>query len=270
MILRPLEPPSITSQSCVAAWPVVERLQRKTYDRCWMITQPSHAALAGEIAAVLAGPGAPKLPRFPEVRGFPEIDDALVRAIALHDAGWGLADAQAVNRSRTARPIPPRSFLMMEAAEVLEAWTQSIQTAQSVGPAGGFIVSRHFWRIAERRIAAGEDTAADRKKVEQFVAHEAQRQKLLAAKQPRRAADLEALTDLLQLCDLLSLYFCCGARECVDFPECCGLELRLQPQGSAYRLDPQVLKSETQFRVAALRFPWSKEKSSEEVRITIA
>lgn len=269
MILRPLEPPSLTSESCVPAWPVVEQSQRKIYDRCWMITQPSHAALAGEIAAALAGAGVQKASPFPEVPGFPEIDDALVRAIALHDAGWGPADAQAVTRSRAAKPAAPRSFLMMEAAEVLEAWTQSIQTAQSVGPAGGFIVSRHFWRIAERRLAAREDTPADHKKIEQFLAHETQRQKRLA-KQEGNTADLEALTDLLQLCDLLSLYFCCGARQCVDFPECCGLKLRLQPEGKNYRINPRVIKSGTQFRVAALRFPWSKEKSSQELRITIA
>lgn len=267
MILRPLEPPSVTSQNCVPAWPVVERLQRNTYDRCWMITQPSHAALAGEIAAAFV---ADKASRFAEVPGLPEIDDALVRAIALHDAGWGPSDAQAVTRSRAAKPTAPRSFLMMEADEVLEAWTQSIETAQSVGPAGGFIVSRHFWRIAERRIAAPEDTPADRKKIEQFLAREVQRQKRLAAKQQHGAADLAALTDLLQLCDLLSLFFCCGARQCVDFPECCGLKLRLQPVGDDYKLAPQVLKSGTQFRVAALRFPWSKEKSSEELRIAIA
>ena len=259
MILRPLEPPLAVpaSHGCVAAWPVVEGLQRKTYDRCWMITQPSHAALAGEIAASLA------------TLGFPTLDDALVRAIALHDAGWGPVDARAVTRSRAARPVPPRSFLAMEAAEVLEAWTESIHIAQAVGPAGGFIVSRHFYRIAERRIAAGEDTAADRKKIEQFLAHETQRQKRLASKQQRSADELESLTDLLQLCDLLSLYFCCGAPESADFPECCGVKLRITPENQAYKLDPPALESGTQFRVAALRFPWSKEKSSEELRITI-
>jgi len=257
MILRPLDPTDIKSHDFVPAWPVVERLQRKTYDRCWMITQPSHAALAGEIAARLTG------------QGFPRLDDALVRSIALHDAGWGPADAEAVTRSRTTKPATPRSFLAMEVAEVLEAWTQSIQIAQSVGPAGGFIVSRHFDRIAERRVASGEDSASDRKKIEQFLAQETQRQKRLAAKQELSAEELESLTDVLQLCDLLSLYFCCGAREHVELPECCGVKLRATPELEGYRLDPPLFESGVQFRVAALRFPWSKEKSSEELRISI-
>jgi hypothetical protein len=222
-----------------------------------MITQPSHAALAGEIASGLAG------------SGFPRLDDALVRAIALHDAGWGPADAQAVTRSRATKPVPPHSFLAMEAAEVLDAWTQSIQIAQSVGPAGGFIVSRHFHRIAERRVASGEDDASDRQKIEQFLAHETQRQKRLASKQKLSAEELESLTDVLQLSDLLSLYFCCGAREHVELPECCGVKLRAKPELEGYRLDPPVLESGTQLQVAALRFPWSKEKSSEELRIAI-
>jgi hypothetical protein len=257
MILRPLEPSSVMSERCVRAWPVVERMQRKTYDRCWMITQPSHAALAGEIAAAFAG------------KKFPKLDDELIRAIALHDSGWGPADAQAVARSRAANPAAPRSFLMMEVGEVLEAWSQSIQIAQSAGPAGGFMVSRHFHRIAERRVAADEDTGSDRKAIEQFLAHETQRQQLLAAKQQRSAGELELLTDVLQLCDLLSLYFCCGARECADFPECGGVKLTLRFEPDGYELDPPVIKSGTQFRVAALRFPWSKEKSGEELKIPV-
>jgi hypothetical protein len=257
MILRPLQLPAETLDSYVPAWPVVERLQRETHDGCWMITQPSHAALAGEIASTLTG------------SGFPKLDDALIRAIALHDAGWGPADAQAITRSRAARPVAPRSFLEMEATEVLEAWTQSIQIAQSVGPAGGFIVSRHFHRIAERRIAAGEDSAADRKKLDHFLAHETQRQKGLAAKQELRADELESLTDVLQLCDLLSLYFCCGAREYVEFPECCGVKLRARPEREGYKFDPPVIEAGTHFTIAALLFPRSQGKSSEELRIPI-
>lgn len=257
MILRPLDSPSAANHDYLAAWPVVESAQRQKYDRCWMITQPSHAALAGEFAAALTDPR------------FPKLDDELIRAIALHDAGWGPADAQAVTRSRAARPAAPRSFLGMQVVEVLEAWTQSIHVAQSVGPAGGFIVSRHFHRIAERRLAAAEDTPADRKKVEQFIAHETQRQKRLAAKQSRSAADLDSMTDVLQLCDLLSLYVCCGAAESAEFPECSGVKLRLAVESKRYRLEPRVIESETQFTVAALRFPTTKEKSSEQLQIVI-
>ena len=255
MILRAIDPPASAASGYVPAWPVIERLQKRSCDRCFMITQPSHAALAGEIAARMAMPQSFKL------------DGEIVRAIALHDAGWGAADAQAVIGSRAARPVPPRSFLAMEASEVLEAWTQSIQVAQSVGPAGGFIVSRHFHRIAERRIAAGEDSAGDRKKIDQFLAHEAQRQKRLSAKQPRGAQELESLTDFLQLCDLLSLYICCGAAESVEFPDFRGVGLRLRRRSQGYEIDPPVLGASFEFAVAALRYPAAKEKSGVEIAI---
>src|SRR5215472_11249469 len=132
MILRPLHPAAPASDRYLPAWQVVEKLQRQKYDSCWMITQPSHAALAGEIAAKLQGPQIPKL------------DAGLVRAIALHDAGWGIPDAQTITRSRSGKHQAPRSFLETGVAEFLEAWTQSIQVAQSVGAAGAYMVSGHF------------------------------------------------------------------------------------------------------------------------------
>ena len=80
MILRLLEPAPPVSTDFLPAWDIVERLQRQPHTSCWMITQPSHAALAGEFAAKMTGAQLPKL------------DAALVRAIALHDAGWGIPD----------------------------------------------------------------------------------------------------------------------------------------------------------------------------------
>src|SRR5262245_13786116 len=229
MILRPLEPAAQAGAALVLAWPVVEILQRQKYDSCWMITQPSHAVLSGEIASRLASPR------------IPELDNELLRAIALHDAGWGIADAQAVNRSRLAKPVAPRSFLETEVAEFLEAWTQSIQVAQSVAPGGAFIVSRHFQCLAEHRLAGTDDSDRDRSKLEQFVTHESQRQKKLAAKQGRSAEELELLTELLQFCDLFSLYLCCGARESVEFPEYFGAKLRLAVEERGYKLDPPLV-----------------------------
>jgi hypothetical protein len=301
MILRPLEPTAPGppdragfarvgvdapgSRGFIPAWPVVERLQTQKYESCWMITQPSHAALSGEIAAWLAGPGSPASPLLagwgggpgspasPVLAGWgggsriPKLDDELVRAIALHDAGWGIADAQAVTRSRTAKPAAPKSFLETEVAEFLEAWAQSIQVAQSVGPAGGAIVSRHFQRLAEHRIAGANDSDRDRRKLQQFVEHEQQRRKKLAAKQRRSTEELESLTDLLQFCDLLSLYICCGARESVEFPECFGAKLRLTVEEEKYKLDPPLLEPGAEFAFAALRYPETKEISSQEIKV---
>ena len=257
MILRPLYPDAPANDRWLPAWQVVERLQRQKYESCWMITQPSHAVLAGGLAARFQ---APQLPR---------LDADLIRAIALHDAGWGIPDAQAITRSRAPRPQPPRSFLETGIEEFLDAWTQSIQVAQSAGAAGAYIVSRHFQRLAEHRIGAAADTDRDRKRLQTFVAHESQRQKRLAAKQDRSAEELESLTDVLQFCDLLSLYICSGARESVEFPECLGFTLRLSTEDAGYRLDPPLIGQSAKFTVAALRYPETKEVSSTAIEVSL-
>jgi hypothetical protein len=213
MILRPLQSAAPPSGNYVPAWDAVVRLQRQSYESCWMITQPSHAALAGELAANLDGPG------------FPPRDQNLLRAIALHDAGWGMPDAQAIMHSRSLPRRPPQSFLATSISEFLEAWTKSIETGESVSPAGGYVVSRHFWRLAGPRTHT-EERKSDRQKLESFLKHEEQRQKRLVARQSLAVQQLEDLTDLLQFCDLLSLYFCSGTRENVIFPEYFGVQLR--------------------------------------------
>jgi hypothetical protein len=258
MILRPLEsttPVNDHHDEFGPAWPVVEQLQKQRFGSCWMITQPSHAALSGEIAARLSGPGIPKF------------DDEIIRAIALHDAGWGIPDAQAVTRSRSPKAIAPKSFLDTEVAEFLEAWTKSVQVAQTVGPAGGCIVSRHFQRLAAHRLAATDDKDRDRKQLQQFVDHETQRQKKLTAKQRRSTEELESLADLLQFCDLLSLYICCGACRNVEFPEYFGAKIRLTVENTAYKFDPMLIEPGAQFSFAALRYPVTKEVSSQEIRV---
>jgi hypothetical protein len=264
MILRPLEPEATDpskSDPFVPAWQVVERLQKRRYESCWMITQPSHAALAGQLAAKLTSQaGHPRLP---------QLSPDLIRAIAMHDAGWGMPDAQAVAQSRSSHHTPPRSFLQTSAAEFVDAWTQSIQIVQSISPAGGYIVSRHFWRLAEHRVATPGDTEADRGRIGHFLEKETLRQRKLAAKQARGEPELEALTDLLQFCDLLSLYICCGAQEHVEFPEYFGTKMQLTVAEGAYRLEPLLIAPGTRFAVAALRHPATKEVSGREIEIEI-
>jgi hypothetical protein len=256
MILRPLEPAAPASTEFLPAWSIVERLQRQAYESCWMITQPSHAALAGEFAAKMTGAQVPKL------------DDALVRAIALHDAGWGVPDAQAIMQSRSVGQGVPKSFISCGVGEFVNAWEKSIDIAESSGPAGGYIVSRHFTRIAEH--GAAKYPAADRNKATRFLEHEAARQKQFAAKQNYSPAELEQLTDILQFCDLLSLYVCSGARDNAEFPQYFGMKVRLTMETEGYRLDPQLIEPGSEFRVAALRHPTAKGESGREIEIKFA
>lgn len=258
MILRPFETPAPqNSHEWVSAWRAVEPLQRTRYETCWMVTQPSHAALAGEIAAKLAG------------QDVPELEPELVRAIALHDAGWGMPDAQAVMASRSVQQSSPRSFLQVGVPEFLSSWTRSIDVALSTAPAGGYMVSRHFWRLAEHRLNTAQDSAADCARLEQFLDFENERQQKLVSKQTRTARELEALTDVLQFCDLMSLYLCCGSRERVEFPEYFGMKIRANQEPQGLRLNPSLLPSGTQFHVAALKHPATKGESGREIEFTI-
>jgi hypothetical protein len=256
MILRPLQPAPPTNNEYLPAWKVIERIQRQPYESCWMITQPSHAALAGEFASKLNNSHAPKL------------DAALIRAIALHDAGWGVPDSQAIMQSRSIGRGDPRSFIDCKVSEFVEAWEKSIDVAASASPAGGYIVSRHFCRIAESN--AAQIAAGDRDRAIRFLEHEAARQKQLVAKQERSTEELELLTDVLQFCDLLSLYVCSGALENAEFPEYFGMKVHLTVDKESYRLDPKVIEPGTEFRVAALRHPATKEESGREIPIVVA
>lgn len=256
MLLRPLELPPPTSLEFLPAWDIIERTQTQTYKSCWMITQPSHAALAGELAANL---------RAPE---FPAADQALLQAIALHDAGWGVPDAQAIMKSRSVQQHPPQSFLAMQASQFLEIWEESIEMGAAASAAGGYAVSRHFWRLAEHQVNSVE-SKPDRHKLESFLKKEEQRQKKLAERQSLSIQALEELTDLLQFCDLLSLYICCGTSQNVLFPQYFSTQLRVTRQEEIYKLDPPVIQSGTAFRVAALRYPATKAESSREIKVRI-
>jgi hypothetical protein len=220
-----------------------------------MITQPSHAALAGEFAAKMAGVKLPNL------------DAPIVRAVALHDAGWGVSDAQAIMQSRSVGQGAPRSFVACGVGEFVNAWEKSIDVAASASAAGGFIVSRHFERIA--KVNSPKSSQGDTQTMESFLRNEAARQAKLAAKQERTREELEALTDVLQFCDLLSLYVCSGSRQNVEFPEYFGTKARLTVEADSYRLDPILIEPGTEFVVAALRHPATKEASGKEIEIRI-
>jgi hypothetical protein len=255
MILRPLDSIPATSTEFLSAWSVVEQSQRQIADGCWMITQPSHAALAGEFAAKMAGVNLPNL------------DAPIIRAIALHDAGWGMPDAQAIMQSRSISQGAPKSFVSCGVGEFVDAWEKSIDVAASASAAGGFIVSRHFERIAKANSSKTSESA--HLTMESFLRNEAARQTKLAAKQERTPEELEALTDVLQFCDLLSLYVCCGARQNVEFPEYFGTKVRLTVEADSYRLDPMLIEPGPEFVVAALRHPATKEASGKEIKIRI-
>jgi hypothetical protein len=220
-----------------------------------MITQPSHAALAGEFAAKLTG------------AQVPELEAGIIRGIALHDAGWGMSDAQAIMQSRAIRQGCPKSFIACGPDEFVNAWEKSIDIAESAGPAAGYIVSRHFVRIAE--LGASQISEGQRETAARFLANEPARQKRLAARQKRSSQELELLTDVLQFCDLLSLYVCSGASDNAEFPEYFGVQARLTVSQEGYKLQPTLIEPGATFAVASLRHPPTKEESGQEIAVRI-
>ena len=199
MVIRPLDPPAPRA-GVVSAWDAVEAVQKRACSECWLIAQPDHAALAGDIAAHLAPPL------------FPAMDAAVLQGITLHDEGWGPFDAGSIAASQ-----PPRSFIQESPATFVEAWTASIDRAQQEAAIAGMMVSKHFCRLAQHRVAQNTDAGDDMRLLLGFLTAESQRQRELLPGCGRH--DVERLTDVLQFCDVLSLYLCCGAAEDVAFPQ---------------------------------------------------
>lgn len=217
----------------VSVWPAVEQRQRDSASSYWLVTQPAHAALSGELAASL------------REDLFGAIDPTIARSIALHDSGWSMADAEQIQQLRTNLKLKPKSFLDFAADHFLRAWIASIDTAEKFAPIGGLLVSRHFERISMR-------SSGDRSKLENFRKRERQRQKRLQARIQKPESALEKLVEALQFCDLLSLYLCCGSRRSVTF-DC--PKLTLSRSGDEYRLDPFPFREHRQFSFSALKHP---------------
>ncbi len=210
MVLHPLlpgAPPPATGYQ--PAWPVIERSQHQLADEYWLVTQPDHAALAGALAARIVAPG------------FPRVDPLIARAIEVHDAGWAIFDAEA--RVTAAPGVDgrgkPLSFLEIDPPHFLRAWTASIDRAESVCPGGGYIVSRHFCALGEGRLASAIDGPENSSRLRAFLAQESERRDRLQPRAGRTPVELGSLLLVLQFCDLLSLYLCCGATDPVEFPQ---------------------------------------------------
>jgi hypothetical protein len=243
MVLHPLEHAGSAGRSRssspqpIPAWHAVEKRQRQSAKQWLLITQVDHAQLAGDLAARLESPL------------IPQLTPDLVRAIALHDAGWEQFDTGADKRTRELHPRlnddgRPLSFLDVTPADFVVAWNGSITQAEQVCPAGGFIVSRHFFRLGEGRLNSQIDDEEDTSRLRQFLHAEKDRQARLSRLTSCSSQELETLTDVLQFCDLLSLYLCSGASEAVEFPQAFGnVHVAVQKDEDMFRCEPSMFGS---------------------------
>jgi hypothetical protein len=240
MVIFPITDETVASEP-IGAWQAVQGREQQDASEFWMITQPAHAALAGDLAAAL------------KADLFGPIDLTASRSIALHDAGWSMEDADQIQQLRANPKLKPHSFLNASVDEFLGAWTRSIETAEKFAPVGGYVVSRHFERLSER------DAQHDAGKLARFRAQEKQRQNKLRSRISLQEQALELLVDALQFCDLLSLYLCSGSKRSVKFGE---PALTLVRDGDEYRLEPFPFREHRQFSFSAMRHPADVDKKA--------
>jgi len=245
MVLRPIfdsEPPC--TPDFVSAWSAVEQQQTAPAPAWWLITQPDHARLSGDIAAHIS------------TAGFPHPDSQIVAAIAMHDAGWNLfeSDTQPPRFHPNGRPA---SFFEIEPGDFLRAWTASVDRAQEDSTAGAYLVSQHFAWLGEFRLQRVADPPEVQSLIRAFLAQERRRRDELH----RRASDVaswDLLLPLLQFCDLLSLYVCSGARQPVEFPqEFAAGRVRARHDHGVCILTPSPFPAAWNATVKARRYPRS-------------
>lgn len=249
MVLHPLSFASVESpddKEVMPAWDAVAQTQRASATAWCLVTQPDHAALAGDLASAIRAPD------------FPPRDAEVIHAITLHDAGWAASDNVMTPRLNAGgRPL---SFLEMGVPDFLLAWTISIERAEEVAPIGGFMVSEHFCRLGEMRLSMNLDGPVEREAIHQFLRAEGRRKERLAGRDRHSHAERAALVDALQFCDLLSLYLCCGAKHGVEFPQRFNQRrIRLWREGQEYRTQPALFGAGISLGVAARRYPASGE-----------
>jgi hypothetical protein len=257
VILRPESQGAKPGSGVIAAWEAVAGAQKTQSPSYQLIRQPDHARLSGEIAQHLV------------VADARQVDDDIVRGIALHDEGWKGFDNGCEQLSSTPATYSaenfalnaegrPLSFLDIKAGDFLRAWRASIDSAEAVAPIAALIVSGHFTRLGKFGISAGAYSEDDARSVHRFLTSEEQRQSHVLRLQSRSASEVEYWTDVLQFCDLLSLYLCCGSEENVEFPQRIGPKgetIRLQMQGGICVTTPVLFARQASFCVEAHPYP---------------
>jgi len=219
-------------------WSAIEPRQLGHAEQYCLITQPDHAALAGQLAAAI------------RAAWMPTLSPDAIEAIAVHDEGWAAFDTIALGeRSR------PLSFIEVLPPQFLRAWTNSVDHAAGRSPLAGIMVSRHFCRLLRGRAESPRETKHDQMLMQRFLQSESDRQQRLSCN--LREVEIEILVDVLQLCDVLSLYLCCGANEEVEFPQSLGRrKMRLRCTGAdAFVLNPSPFPSPVSLSVPAHHWP---------------
>jgi hypothetical protein len=120
---------------------------------------------------------------------------------------------------------------------------------------------RHFCALGEGRLASAIDGPENSSRLSEFLAREAEHRQRLLQQASQPEPELEALLLVLQFCDLLSLYLCCGATDAVEFPQQFAPgKVRIRRENQAFILHPSPFRCcesdpEVSLGVEARRFP---------------
>lgn len=179
----------------------------------YLVTQPDHAALAGELVRHWTFAGLPS-----------NSDPEFLAAVAAHDAGWRQVDATPHFRPDGA----PVGFLEWPLGEAVSIWRRSIAEAAALGTTARYVVGRHFYRLGKS--ARGRVLQPDERQVlEAFLAE---------WEDVPRSSRLERLTTLLQVCDLVSLHLLTGGQMDTALLERLGITSVFQPERNWLGLEP--------------------------------
>ncbi|MGC2209777.1 MAG: DUF3891 family protein [Candidatus Korobacteraceae bacterium] len=227
------------------AFEAIAQVQQSAGVSDWYVTQPDHCRISAELAAAF------------DSRKVPRLDEAVVRAIALHDVGWmpydgDITSPQAPFKLESGVAV---SFANTEPETFLPAWMGSIQAAQSTGPLGGLMVSAHFARLTHPYLDSGKGTPEQRAQVEGFLLREAARVERLLPQAGLPVEEIETLIAVLQFCDLASLYFCANPEDPVELPQVLnGSRVQFRFEDGAFRMRPNLLDHVLVLEIPCVRF----------------
>lgn len=232
----------------------IAEVQRGATVSDWYVTQPDHAGVSGKLAAAF------------DSRKVPNVSEAIVSAISMHDIGWMPYDGD-VNSPCTPRQHEsgvPVSFANTGPERFLPAWVGSIQASQSTGALGGLIVSEHFARIGHPYLDRGAGTPEQRAQVEQFLHRETARAERLLPQAGLPPEEIEALITVIQFCDLASLYLCSNPPSPVELPQILnGGRVQLSFENGAFRMRPNLLDHVLVVEIPCVR--WVDGKAQREM-----
>lgn len=173
-------------------------LVRDAGDAWQIVLQTDHADLSGQLAAAWGGPGFAR----------PEPLASVVRAARRHDDGWAVWE----RFPRLGEDGAPQSFVHVPPAVHLAFYRAGVEVVQEEDAYAGLLVSMHMSGLYRDRygvmpLPSRTHEPETQRLVDAFVAQEEERQRALC--EALQVDDAQRWTNyaLLQVFDVVSLYF---------------------------------------------------------------